>query len=315
MGRLVAVVLPWLPACGGAPGATLSETREQMGTVVSITVAGGAGPSAAAAIDAAFAEIEGIEALMSTFNPRSELSVLNRDGSIEAGAELLDVLRCALEVHRLSAGAFDVTVQSLSELYASSFEDRGGPPSPVEIGSALALVDAGGIAIEGRRISLPPGVRVTLDGIAKGYAIDRAIEVLRASGVSGALVDAGGDVRALGRKGSAPWNVAMQDPRDARSFLTVISLEDRAVATSGDYRRYFDPEMKLHHILDPRSGVSARGVISVTVTARTAMMADALATSVFVLGVEKGIELVEGLEGIEAFLVTDERSIVTSSGW
>jgi len=286
-----------------------------MGTVVSITVVEQEGIPATVAIDAAFAEIERIDRLMSTYDPESELSALNRDGSIEAGADLLEVVRRALEVHRLSGGAFDPTVEPLLELYGSSFQDRGGPPSPAEIRAALALVDAGRISIEGRQISLPAGGRITLDGIAKGYAIDRAIDALWKRGVRGALVNAGGDVRALGRKGGVPWSVALENPRDPREFLTTIPLEELAVATSGDYRRFFDPERKVHHILDPRSGESASGVISVTVTAPTAMTADALATAVFVLGVEEGIELVEELDGIEALLVTEERRVVTSSGW
>jgi len=302
-------------ACERASIATRSETREEMGTLVSITLVEERGLSASAALEAAFAEFERIDRLMSTYRPESELSVLNRDGSIEAGEDLLAVLNHALEFHRRSAGAFDVTVQPLLELYRSSYEDRGGPPFPAEIRRARALIDASRIGIEGRRVSLPPGVRVTLDGIAKGYAIDRAIEVLAAMGVRQALVDAGGDVRALGRKGGAPWRVALQNPRDARDHLVVIPLDERAVATSGDYRRYFDRDRRVHHILDPRSGESARALISVTVTAATALGADALATAVFVLGVEEGLALVEESAGVEAFLVTEEGEIVTSSGW
>jgi len=286
-----------------------------MGTIVSITVVEDAGISAAATIDAAFTEIDRIEHLMSTYDSESELSVLNRDGSIEASAELIEVARAAIETHAQSAGAFDATIFPLLELYRSSFEDHGRPPSPAEVQAALEFVDTNRIELEGARISLPAGMAMTLDGIAKGYAIDRAIETLRSQGVRGALVNAGGDVRVLGSKGDAPWNVALQNPRNAREYLAQVPLEDHALATSGDYRRYFDPERKVHHILDPRDGQSARGLISVSVTAETAMRADALATAVFVLGVEEGTELVERLDGVEALLVTEERLVINSSGW
>ncbi len=286
-----------------------------MGTSVSITVLHSDAEAAGAAIRSAYAAVDAVERSMSTYRPESEISRLNRAGTIDAGADLLTVTRSALEYHRLSGGAFDPTMLPLLDLHAQSFQDQSGPPSREQVEELLPRIDARGIRIEGRRISLPPGARMTLDAIAKGYAIDRAIEALRAAGIEHALVDAGGDVRAMGDKAGAPWQVAMQDPRDAQRFLAVIPLADAAVATSGDYRRYFDPDMRYHHILDPRTGESAEELISVSVQAETAMAADALATSVFVLGVESGLALIERLDGVEAFLVTEDREVVTSTGW
>ena len=303
-------------ACGHESPLPVSETRELMGTVVSITVLeNGARAEFAEAIEAAFAAMVAVDRAMSTYDPKSEISRLNAQGTVEAGAEFLAVTRQALAFHRVSDGAFDVTMKPLLDLQARSFKDRNGPPSATEVAAVLGLVDATKIAIEGARISLPPGAQMTLDGIAKGFAIDRAIEVLAARGVTHALVDAGGDVRVLGDKNGEPWNVALQDPRQPSRHLAVVALRERAVATSGDYRRYFDPEMKYHHILDPRTGASAEALISATVLAPTAMMADALATSVFVLGPVEGMALVESLADTEALLVTDDREILTSSGW
>jgi thiamine biosynthesis lipoprotein len=302
----------WIAACGGPAPEGYSETREQMGTLVSITVPH---PDRRAAVEEAFAEIDRIESLLSTYIGDSEISRLNREGAVTAGGDLEAVVRRALHFHSLSGGAFDVTVKPVIDLRRERFEVRGAPPEEAELAGVAGLVDAEGIRIGNGSIVLPPGVEITLDGIAKGYAVDRAVEILKRHGVNHALVNAGGDVRAMGTKGGAPWKVALQSPRDPGDYLAVIDLSDRSVATSGDYRRYFDPDMKHHHILDPRTGRSARELISVTVTARTAMDADALSTAVFVLGPEKGLELVEGLEGVEALVVTSDREVLHTSGW
>jgi FAD:protein FMN transferase len=311
---LVCLCLPFL-ACEKVITPVLSETREAMGTVVSITLLDRDAARGAEAIESAYRAIESVERSMSTYDPESEISHLNREGSIEASDDFLIVLQEALAIHRRSGGAFDVTMKPLLELLSESFAKGGAPPSAAEVQALLGRVDAGAIEIEDSRVTLPPGVRITLDGIAKGHAIDRAIEALRAEGVEHALVDAGGDMRALGDRDGEPWRVAMQDPRDPSEYLTVIFLTDRAVATSGDYRRYFDPEMTSHHILDPRTGRSAESLISVSVQAETAMVADALATAIFVLGPEEGRKLAEDQEGVEAFLVTDDRRVLTTSGW
>lgn len=304
-----------LVACEEPTSRVLSETREPMGTIVTITVSGAEPERARAAVEAAFAEIEAVEDTFSTYRSESELSRLDGEGSLEAGPMLLEVTRRALEIGRLSDGAFDPTVLPVLELFASAFEERGMPPSEEELRAALELVGASKVTIEGRRITLAPGAKLTLDGLAKGYAIDRAIQALREGGVPGALVDAGGDVRVFGSKEGRPWRVALQNPRDPADYLAVLELQEGAVATSGDYRRYFDPEREYHHIVDPRTGRSAHGVISATVRADTAMTADALATAVFVLGVERGLELVEGLDGVEALLVGEDRKVRRSSGW
>jgi len=304
-----------LLACGKPTDRVLSETREPMGTIVTITVAGAEPERARAAIEAAYAEIEAVEDALGTYRPESERSRLNGEGSLEAGPALLEVTRRALEFWRLSDGAFDPTVLPVLELFARTFEERGAPPSDEELQAALALVGASRVVIEGSRITLAPGAKLTLDGLAKGYAIDRAIDVLREAGVPGALVDAGGDVRVFGSREGRPWRVALQNPRDPADYLAVLELEEGAVATSGDYRRYFDPERTFHHIIDPRTGRSAHGVISATVRAEEATTADALATAVFVLGVERGLELVEGLDGVEALLVSEDREVRRNSGW
>lgn len=302
-------------SCDTEPPESYSRTLDQMGTPVSITVLHESATQAEAAIQAAFAEIDRIDALMSTYKDESEISRLNRDGRVETGPDMRLVVARALEFHHMSSGAFDITTKPLLELYERSYSTSGAPPSPAEISETLTHVDARQVRLEGHRITLPREVRITLDGLAKGYAIDRAIEVLKEQGITHALVNAGGDLRALGDKAGTPWRVALQNPRDPADYITEIDLADASVATSGDYRRYFDPAMKHHHILDPRTGASAEELISVTIRATTAMDADALSTSVFVLGPDRGMDLIESLAGTEALLITDDREILESSGW
>jgi thiamine biosynthesis lipoprotein len=283
-----------------------------MGTLVSITVLAS---DRAEAVEKAFAEIDRLERMMSTYVEESEISRLNRDGSLAAGAEMQEVVERALHFHRISGGAFDITVKPVLDLHEASFDRDGNPPGEAELEAVSDRVDSAGIRIDDGTIALAQGAEITLDAIAKGYIVDRAVEILRGSGVEHALVNAGGDVRALGDKAGVPWRVALQNPRDPSDYLAVIDLSDRSVATSGDYRRYFEPTLQHHHILDPRTGTSARDLISVTVTAETAMDADALSTTVFVLGPHEGLALVESLDGVEALVVTADREVLQSSGW
>ncbi len=313
--RSLVPLLAGIAACRTPTPAPISQTREQMGTVVSITVIDPDSAVAKQALNAAFTEIDRIDALLSTYKEKSEISRLNRDAALRPGPDLRRVASRALEFNQLTGGAFDPTIKPLLDLYRESFAATGHPPDSAEFAAARSRVGAQHLHITSDQITLDPGTEITLDGLAKGYAIDRSIETLRARGIRCALVNAGGDLRALGDKAGSPWRVALQNPRDPADYLTAIDLRDAAVATSGDYRRYFDAAMTHHHILDPRTGSSATDLISVTVRAPTAMAADALATALFVMGPEAGVALVETLPEIEALLITPDRRILHSSGW
>ncbi|MFC1629527.1 FAD:protein FMN transferase [Gemmatimonadota bacterium] len=266
------------------------------------------------AIEAAFAEVVRVDRLMSTYRNESQVGVLNRTGRVEAGPDLLRVLERAWTVSELTSGAFDITIKPLLDLFSRLFEQEERAPEPDEIEACLQRVGYRRLTVEGNLISLPAGSEISLGGIAKGYAIDLAVAALLQEGIDNALVNAGGDLRALGDREGEPWRVAVQNPRERGGLLATIPLSTMAVATSGDYERFFDPDREYHHIIDPRTGLSARGVMSVTITASSALDADALATAVFVLGAVDGLALIESLDGIEAFLVTDEGMIVTSGG-
>jgi thiamine biosynthesis lipoprotein len=285
-----------------------------MGTTVTMTVLDPDREHGLEAIEAAFDEMVRVDRLMSTHRPESEVSRLNREGRIAAGPELRFVLERARTISEATSGAFDVTISPLLELFARSFRERGGPPLETEIESDLRLVDYRLIVTVRDSVILPAGMAISLGGIAKGYAVDLALAALAREGIKHALVNAGGDLGALGDRAGVPWRIAVQDPRDSGSIVATISLMEQTVATSGDYERAFDPEREWHHIIDPRTGLSATDLISVTVTAASALDADALATAVFVLGAGEGLELVEGLDGVEAILVTAGGTLLASTG-
>jgi thiamine biosynthesis lipoprotein len=311
------LIILLLSGCSNLYLTKTSETRELMGTQVKITVLDRNKDNSIEAMNEAFSEIEKIENMLSIYKEGTEVYSLNQKGFLnDASDELLLLLKKSNDYSRLSDGAFDITVQPILDLYKESFETNNRPPTDAEVRETLKLVNYKDILIKNQDIRLIKNMKITLGGIAKGYIVDRAIEVLKEQGIEHALVDAGGDIRALGKKeGTKDWSIALKNPRNENEYISIIKLNDKSVATSGDYERYFDSEKKFHHIVDPRTGYSATELISVTIIADKAIDADALATSVFVLGLEKGLELIESLGNVEGLLITSEKEIIKSSGF
>ena len=292
-------------------GATAQTAiRTLMGTRVHLTVVAADEGAAQAAIEATFDAMARLIAVFDHRQPTSALARLNREGQLaSAPVELLDVLQRALAYGTLTNGAFDVTVKPLLDAR------RDGIP---ETASLRARVDYRQIHIEqgGLRLGIS-GAEITLDGIAKGRVIDGGLEVLRQLGFANVLVEAGGDLRtAGGRADGAPWQVGIAHPRDAErgGMLSVLQVLTRAVATSGDYMNAFTADFSEHHIIDPRTGRSPVELASATVLAATAMDADALSTSLMVLGAEAGLALAERLDGVEAVLVTKDLRVLKTRG-
>ena len=290
------------------------STRSQMGTRVTIAALHPDAEEARALVDAAFEEMERLENILSRHRSGTALDQLNRQGSLqEAPPELLHILERARAFSELSDGAFDATIAPLLRLY----EHAEVLPRPSEVARARSLVDYREVHVRGRNISFgKPGMAVTLDGLAKGFIVDRATEGLRSGGIDQVMVEAGGDVAST--RGSAVtegWRVAVQDPRDSQGILGIVRLDGQAVATSGDYAQTFSDDPTLHHILDPRTGRSPQLTSSVTVIAPTAMEADALSTTAFVMGAAKGLRLLEQLEGIEGLIVNKLSEAETTSGF
>ena len=303
-------------SCTSKPLMKFEETRDMMGTFVTITVYSDE-KTAEEAISAAFARMEEIEGVASIFDEQSQAFQLNRDGHLDvASDDLLQLLTMSLDYSQMTDGRFDITVQPLLDLWAGGLWKESEEVQQSRINQTLGLTGWDKIGIEGNRIYFTvEGMKITLGGIAKGYAVDEALEVISSMGIKHALVNAGGDMGTLGSKPNRePWNVALVNPDDTSQCLAAFSFSDKAVATSGNYERYFDPEKEAGHIINPKTGYSAQECISVTIIAENCTQADALATGVFVMGPDDGIELVESLDDVECLIVDTDRIIHRSSG-
>jgi len=290
--------------------------RVLMGTHVRIAVISDDRDAAAEAADATLARMAALEARLSRYRPDSELSRLHATGRLDvASPALREVLQLAERVWRMGDGAFDVTVQPLLDLQRAA--PGAAPPGPEALERAVARVDQRAVRIEGGGVRLArPDTRITLDGIGKGYVVDRGVDVLRARGFRDVYVDAGGDgVAAGGKAGGAPWRIGIRHPRQGLSLQARFDARDRAVATSGDYMQSFTPDRTRHHIVDPRTGVSAPELASSTVVAPDAATADALATLTLVLGARRGRALLEDLPGCEGYFVSKRLEVTRTSGF
>lgn len=286
-----------------------------MDTKVSITVYARDAESADSAIEAGFAEITRLSQTFNIHDGDSEAARLNREGSIEnPSPQLRRLVESSLQYSNLTGGAFDVSVQPVLDLYSRSFGELGRPPTQQEIEGALSLVGYEKIVLDASAIHLAEGMKLTFGANAKGLILDSAAEKIRGMGVKHALIDAGGDIKAVSGRPDGPWRIGLRNPENKTQSVLTIKLSDGAVTTSGDYERYFI-EKEAHHILDPKTGKSTHGVMSATVTAPTALQADSLSTSIMVLGVEDGLELVEELPNVEAAIIDEDKMIHKTSGW
>jgi len=315
---LALVIVSGLALAGLALWKVLYAPRERaitpavLGTT-SRLVAVGKGEQLTAALAAAQEEIEQVNRLMSTRDPDSVLSRFNDNTDPAVGPDMLAVVRFGQSLAQRTGGAFDITVMPLVRLWAKAGQ-QGALPIDEELAHARALVGYARLGVpaegDGPLTKAEPAMQITLDAIAKGYAVDRAIEAMRAVGLSGAMVEIGGDLRCFGRPADrGRWRIGVQSPWYEGEQLMTIGPTDPAVGlavcTSGNYRRFVQIGGKHYsHIIDPRTGAPADAVPSVTVIAPDAMTADGWATALSVLGVEEGLKLVERQDGIEALLVT-----------
>jgi len=303
-------------SCTRQPSMKFEETRDMMGTFVTITVYSDE-KTAEEAISAAFARMEEIERVASIFDEQSEAFQLNRDGYLEAPSDdLWQLITMSLDYSQITDGHFDITILPLLDLWAGGLWKESEEVQQSKINETLGLTGWDKIGIEANQIYFKAeGIKIDFGGIAKGYAVDEALEVLEGMGIKHALVNAGGDMGTLGSKPNRePWSIALVNPDDTSQSLATFSFSDKSIATSGNYERYFDPEKKAHHIINPRTGFSAMECISVTIIAENCTQADALATGVFVMGPDDGIKLVESLDDVECLIVDADRIIHRSSG-
>ena len=289
---LLAVPLSLPSGAVTSPLQHYEATRLSMGCVYAIEVYGRNGPSLAATVGDAFDEIDRLDRLMSHYQPRSPLSRINRDagaGPVPVEPELFDFIAAAIGYARQSDGAFDITVGPLMKAWGF-FGGDGHMPSTAALAEARRHVGAAHVVLDARAHTIrfdEPGVELDLGGIAKGYAVDRAVGILRAGGVSAALVSAGGStIYALGTPPlSDGWQLSVQDPVDSRRTARTIRLTDRALSIAGSSEKSFAVDgVRYSHIMDPRTGQPVQGMLSVAVVAASGIAGDVLDDALFVLG-------------------------------
>lgn len=300
---------------------TFTYTHMTMDTVVELRFQAPGVRAAEEIRDKVFGEIERLEKLFSRSIPGSDVVAVNENAghrAVKVSPEVFYVTEQALEFAELTEGAFDPTVAPLTDLWGffSDYEYR--VPDPEEIKDTLPLVNYALVELEpgDRTIFLPrSGMGLELGGIAKGFIVDRTLEILAEAGVNNAYVNAG-DIGLLGtRPDGEPWRIGVRNPRDQRGMIAVLPLINKSVDTSGDYERAFEEDgVRYHHILDPETGMPAQALASVTVIADTTMEADVLSTAAFVMGPDRGFKLIEELPGIDGIFVTPELEITYTSG-
>ena len=269
-------------------------------------------------IRAAMAEIEKVDELMSDYKSDSEIGRANKEAAeraVQVSESTYEVLQRSIEFSKLTDGAFDITVGPLMVLFRDA-EKEGAAPTAEQIAAAKSKVGFEKLKLDGENRTVQfavDGMRLDLGGIAKGYAIDKAIEAAQRGGALGGMVDIGGDIRCFGSppEGREHWLIAVQDPNatiagtTGGGLLMKLKITDAAVATSGDYQQFVMIEGNRHsHIMNRKTGKSAEGLASVTIIADNATDADALATSVSVMGAEQGLALIEKQPKTEAILIT-----------
>lgn len=283
------------------------------------------GENAKEAVEAGIAEIQRLDALLSTGDANSEVAQINQNGGGTLSEDTDYLVKRALAIYQSTQGAFDISIYPVMQLWGFTTGDFA-VPSKEDLAAKLALVNAGRISLTEDNgvssITLPEGMEIDLGGIAKGYTSGRVMEVMKRYGIESAVINLGGNAHVLGSKpdGSA-WKVGIQDPNDTNGYLGGVSVRDKAIITSGGYERYFVDEatgVKYHHIIDPKTGYSANnGLISVTIVSADSTLADGLSTSLFVLGTEDAIAYCEGHcaeDGFDVIMEDEDGKLYITDG-
>jgi thiamine biosynthesis lipoprotein len=290
-----------------------------MSTLVSITVVSDSDRDAEEAIDRAMEEIRELERLLSFWTDDSEIAAINRNAGVRpvtVSPVTLDIVGKSIFISEKTGGAFDPTIGPLMRLW--DFREKK-KPSKDEIQRTIGLVNYMEMKIDKADSTVflgKKGMSFDTGGIAKGYAADRAVEVLKETGIEAGLVSVAGDIRAFGLKPDGrPWRVGIRHPRgDKSAIMATLELTDEAISTSGDYERFFiEDGVRYHHLIDPDTGYPARGCRSVTVLAKEAVLTDGFSTGVFVMGPERGLRLLKEL-GLEGVIVDKEGKVHLTDG-
>lgn len=294
----------------------ISYDRVLMGTIVEITLKKDDPETA----NAAFKEIEKLEKSLSLYREDSDVSKINQNagkGAVKVSSEVIDVVEAAIKIAKLSNSAFDPTIGSFKVWDFS--KESVQVPSKKEIQEKLSLVDYKAITLDKEKSLVglkKKGMRLDLGGVAKGYIVGKAMDALKKNGMEWAIIRAGGDMMIYDKNNSnEPFTIGIQHPRIKDRLIGKLKVRNGAIATSGDYERFFIKNgVRYHHIIDPKTGFPANKTQSVTIVSTDPTLADALSTAIFVMGPEKGMELVKKSAGVEAVIVGANAHVDISSG-
>ncbi|WP_282050521.1 FAD:protein FMN transferase [Maribacter aquivivus] len=295
------------------------RTIKLMGSRFDITVVAKDPVEGDVYIDMAISEITRIEKLISSWDENSQTSEINRNSGIKpvkVDSELFDLIQRGIGISKLTDGAFDISYASMDKIW--KFDgSMTVMPSEDSIKASVAKVGYHNIILdkENHTVFLKlEGMKIGFGAIGKGYAADRAKELLKSKGVVAGIINASGDMNTWGKQPDGKeWKVAITNPMDKNKVFALLPITNGAVVTSGNYEKYVTfNDIRYTHIIDPRSGYPATGIISVTVFAPKAELADALATSVFVMGIEVGLNRIEQLPQVECIIIDDKGNVITS---
>jgi thiamine biosynthesis lipoprotein len=313
-----------LVACGrSSPAHLVERTHLTMGSELRVTAWTADEARANAALDAVFREFDRLDEMLSVWKEGSDIVRLNAaagEQPVRVSPETREVLGIAHQVSEWTGGRFDVTFGALSGLWKFDDQDKDNTiPERADVLARLPLVNYRDLVVDersGTAFLKRKGMRTHLGGIGKGYAVDRAVDILHRSGLRDFMVQAGGDLYVAGRRGDRRWRLGIRDPRGpADKSFAALDLTDGTFSTSGDYERFFMKDgRRYHHILDLGAGEPARGCRSVTLVTDRAVIADALAKGVFVLGPDLGMALIERTPGVQGVIVSARNEVLISSG-
>jgi len=303
-------------SAAAAPG-KLTYTDKAMGTFVTVWFWTDKEADAAKAAESIFKEMKRLDAQMTTWTPDSEVSKVNAAAGkkpVAVSSETFDVIERAQGVAKKSGGVFDISVGAFKGLWRFDEDMNGSLPDPKDVKARLALIGYKDIVLDKKKKTVflkRKGMSITLGGIAKGYAVDKCVALLKKAGFNDFMVQAGGDMYISGKKGNDPWVVGIKDPRGTDLFAG-MPIENHSFSTSGDYERGFVKEgVRYHHILDPRDGQPARASRSVTIRAKDAFTADAWSKVMFIMGWKAGMDIIKKykLADFEVVWVDDKNEI------
>ena len=307
--------------CGSEQPQLIERSLVSMGSSLKVSIWTTDESTAVAAADRVSREFDRLESLLSIWKDGSDVVRLNAAAGrapVPVSPETIEVLTAARLASEWTAGKFDITFGALADIWKFDHDQDNAVPDAAAIAARLPLVDYRAVHVDTvKRTAFiaRPGVRVHLGGIGKGYAMDRAVAMLKDDGFRNFLIQAGGDMYAAGTNNGTPWALGIADPRGAHDAFAAVEVSEATLSTSGDYERFFlKGGVRYHHLIDPDRGEPARGCRSVTIVARRALIGDVLSTGVFIMGPDAGMALVERMPDVEAVIVTAANEVLVSSG-